>query len=213
MEPLSTTLATLVGLLSIYKQERGNNAAASHRDFMEWLEAHRHDELKNLIANTYHLQSEVDQLLLEKHEVLAAKLNAIDQILALLLSKVEGFGSVVRAIYPTLEFSEHALFMLGRFAASGAKYMVVMETSTEPQYFFVGRAASQQTFSPVREEAPFFEDDLGILCRSGMLMVGDVDRHSRSFHLTRAGMAYANNLGLVEKHRQMINEEKSRQPA
>ena len=57
MDPLtaSTTLATIVGLISNFRQERGAKEALDHQKFMEWLEYHRHEDIKNLIANTYHL--------------------------------------------------------------------------------------------------------------------------------------------------------------
>jgi hypothetical protein len=67
MDPvtISTTLATIVGLLCNYRQEKGDREQLDHRTFIEWLEYHRHEEIKNLICNTYHLQSEVDALLRE----------------------------------------------------------------------------------------------------------------------------------------------------
>ena len=64
MDPatISTTLATIVGLLCNYRQEKGDREQLDHRTFVEWLEYHRHEEIKTLICDTYHLQSEVDAL-------------------------------------------------------------------------------------------------------------------------------------------------------
>jgi hypothetical protein len=59
----STAFATIVGLISNFRQERGDRAALDHRSFMEWLEYHRHEDIKDLIANNYDLQAQVDRVL------------------------------------------------------------------------------------------------------------------------------------------------------
>jgi len=50
-------------LLRIFKQERGECKKADHQAFMEWLDYHHHEELKNLIVNTAALRTEVDKIL------------------------------------------------------------------------------------------------------------------------------------------------------
>lgn len=56
----STTLATLVGLIANFKQEREVAASASREEFMAYLEHRRHTELKDLITRTHELSHEVD---------------------------------------------------------------------------------------------------------------------------------------------------------
>ncbi len=65
MDPLTaaTTLATLIGLICNYRQEKGNRSALDHQKFIEWLEYHRHEQLKNLVVNTVALQNEVSNML------------------------------------------------------------------------------------------------------------------------------------------------------
>ena len=65
MDPLTaaTTFATLVGLICNYRQEKGGRKALDHQKFIEWLEYHRHEELKNLIVNTAALQNELNNIL------------------------------------------------------------------------------------------------------------------------------------------------------
>src|SRR5262245_31565552 len=62
MEPVAA-LVSIVSLLRIFKQERGERTKADHQAFMDWLEDHRHEELKNLIVNTGALRTEVDKVL------------------------------------------------------------------------------------------------------------------------------------------------------
>jgi hypothetical protein len=65
MDPLTaaTAFATLVGLICNFRQERGERKALDHQKFIEWLEYHHHEELKNLIVNTAALQNEVNNFL------------------------------------------------------------------------------------------------------------------------------------------------------
>jgi len=65
MDPLTTatTFAALVGLICNFRQERGSRKALDHKNFIEWLEHHRHEELKNLIASTAALQVEINDFL------------------------------------------------------------------------------------------------------------------------------------------------------
>ncbi len=44
MDPItaSTLLATLVQLIGLYRQEMGARKDLTHREFIEWLEVHRH---------------------------------------------------------------------------------------------------------------------------------------------------------------------------
>ena len=49
---ITTAFAEIVGLLCHYRQEKGAREALDHQKFIEWLDYHRHDEIKDLIANT-----------------------------------------------------------------------------------------------------------------------------------------------------------------
>ena len=48
---ITTAFAEIVGLLCHYRQEKGDREALDHQKFIEWLEYHRHEEIKNLIVN------------------------------------------------------------------------------------------------------------------------------------------------------------------
>jgi len=105
MDPLtaSTTLATIVGLICNFKQEHSANAGATRQQFIEYLEYHRHEDLKNLICRTHQLSDEVDSLLREEHAVIISKLNAINELLATLISRVDGLSGFAHAFMPSAE--------------------------------------------------------------------------------------------------------------
>ena len=121
MEPLTgaTTFATLVGLLRIFRQERGDREKLNHQQFIEWVEYHHHEELKNLIVNTAALRSEIDNLLHSDHAQMLRKLDRIQDILVGLLSRVDGFSGLASAVAPNAGLSEQAMFILREFVDSG----------------------------------------------------------------------------------------------
>jgi hypothetical protein len=96
--------ANLLQLLGLYRQERRARKDLDHRDFIEWLEYHRHQEIKELITRTYHLESQVDDLLRQDHAEISAKLDMVNQIVVDILAKIEGFAAITsyRAIRRTV---------------------------------------------------------------------------------------------------------------
>jgi ABC-type transporter Mla subunit MlaD len=106
----ANALATIVQLLGVFAQERQTAKDASHQEFIEWLQYHKHEQLVSLISNTAAIQSEVAALLKEDRAELKAKLEAIDTTLATILSRVQGFGALALTIAPNSALSEQAIF-------------------------------------------------------------------------------------------------------
>jgi len=123
MDPLaiSTTVATLIELLAIYRQERGARRDLDHRDFIEWLENHRHEEIKELITHTFHLQAQIDDLLRHDHAEILAKLDKVNQIVVDILAHVEGFSAITSKIAPDAGLSANAVQILAAFVQSHAR--------------------------------------------------------------------------------------------
>jgi hypothetical protein len=50
VDPLSaaSALATIVQLIALFRQQSGTRKDLTHREFIEWLDAHRHDEILNV---------------------------------------------------------------------------------------------------------------------------------------------------------------------
>ena len=157
---------------------------------MEWLEYHRHNELKNLILNTYHLQSEVDSLLREDSQRLAAKLNGIEEILARILSRVEGFGPVVEAIHPGIGLSSQAFEILKLFVESDAAILVIFNGDDGPRYTL--RSTSGGGSAPVYRvgEPRFFYDDIRTLHTLGFIIQDYNSQGDAFYRLAREGYSY-----------------------
>lgn len=193
---LSTTLATLVGLLCNYRQEKGSREQLDHQKFMEWLEHHRHEEMKTLISTTFHLQQEVDSLLREDSALLAAKMNGVESMLAQLLSRIEGFQPIVGKLHPRGELSEQAAEILTLFADSDAELLSIIQTQKGPQFCLVpAGGGSVPGYSP--GEPRFFDDDMHSLRDLGLVSEDFNSRGDPFYRLTRAGHHYAKQMKIA----------------
>jgi hypothetical protein len=83
--------ATIVGLIGLYKQERSAPNKQEHQDFIEWLEYHRHEDLKNLIVNNAALLTEVNHLIKADTELILSKIEDISVTLAKVAADIEEF--------------------------------------------------------------------------------------------------------------------------
>jgi len=114
MDPVTgaNTLATIVQLIGIFAQERKDKKNAERQEFLEWLEYHRHEDIKNLICNTAALQTEVLSLLQKDNATILTKLDSINATIGGLLSHVHGFESLTKTMIATPELSDQAVSVL-----------------------------------------------------------------------------------------------------
>jgi hypothetical protein len=190
MDPgiISTTLATIVGLLCNYRQEKGDREQLDHRTFVEWLEYHRHEEIKNLICDTYHLQSEVDAILREDSRRLATKLNDIEEMLARLLSRVE-------ALHPGVELSAQALEVLSLFVITESDRLVVLHAPEGPKFaLFPATGGSAPTYRVPQPR--LLDDDVRTLLGLGLIIQDPRADYGGEaiFRLSRPGIHYVQRI-------------------
>jgi hypothetical protein len=190
MDPLtaSTTLATIVGLICNYKQERGNRKDLDQRDFIEWLNYHRHEDIKNLIVNTHGLQEEVNCLLREDHAQILKKLDSINDILSQVLSRVSGFGVLTQHFGSSTVLSDQALHILCQFAASKSNEVSCIQDISGDLHFM---GITAHVDIKIKDQL-FVRDDLHALESLGFIRVTQyASSHEVSYCLTRAGARYA----------------------
>jgi hypothetical protein len=188
---LSATLATLIGLLCNFKQEHAATEQLNHQKFMEWLDAHHHQELKDLISNTYHLSNEVDVMLREDQQQILERLKTVDSILGAVLSKLDGFSGIVSALTPGLELSEQAKGILKAYAGTTARQMILVpDHRGNPQIFLSGDPSGQQMRMEI-DDLRFLEDDLNALVNLTLLSIDYNSHGTPLYRLTRNGAKYA----------------------
>ena len=188
-QDLTNAAATLVQLLALFKQERPNAKDLSHREFIEWLDYHRHEDLKELITRTYHLSSEVDALLREDHEVIMAKLDNVSSLVDL-LGHIEGLKGVTQTLVPDLGLSEDAAEVIAWSAHRRAVRIVMLPDGS-------GRVQLEGVGGLVIQMDPrFVDDDLNSLVAHGLIATDLVRETWRSFKLTRRGQKFGEMLPL-----------------
>lgn len=184
MDPLTaaSAFATIVQLLAIFRQEEGTGAALNHEKFIEWLEQHRHEEIKNLICNTAAIQGEVDKLLCRDHAVMLEKLDSINTVLATLLSRVGEFRGLAVMMVPSSEFSEQALSILRQLVESGSSYFCRIK-------YLRGYSLQLEGGGQIQHDEPrFLDDDLGKLVSLGLVILDYTQSGREVYRITREAM-------------------------
>jgi len=180
----ATAFATIVQLLAIYRQERGARKDLDHRDFIEWLEQHRHEEIKELITTTYHLQTQVDDLLRQDHVMILQKLEQVNQIAASILARLEGFSAVADIVVPDLGLSPQTMGLLRLLARSKTGRFIMI---SEDQF-----VVDTALFHPI--DAKFFHDDVTALAAANLVTVDHTSGGELVLRLNRRGARLASML-------------------
>jgi hypothetical protein len=158
---------------------------------VEWLEYHRHDEIKNLICNTAGLQGEVDNLLRADHAIIIEKLDAVCTTLASLLSQVAEFRGLSVAMVPEAELSNQAVHVLRQLVNSDAQYIIYTPLDSTRVGFQLSNDELMQ-FTELR----FLKDDLDKLVSLGLLTAEFTGSDTILFHITRNAVRL---IGAIEK--------------
>jgi hypothetical protein len=185
IDPLtaSTTFATVVGLICNYKQEKDS----PHRDFMEWLVYHRHEDIKNAISCSQALQDDVNRLLREDHAQILEKLNLINDVLTQVLSKVSGFEVLAAELGNSAKPSPQALTILVLFYHSNARQFVHIENPDQLLLLPGNRTI-------LVKDSRFLQDDLKKLREFHFIDASDYALDGRPIYsLTRLGAEFAKN--------------------
>jgi hypothetical protein len=182
--------ATLIQLIGLFRQERGAQKDLTHREFMEWLEHHRHEEIKELITHTYRLQSQVDDLLQQDHVQILSKLDRVNAIVVEILSRVEGLSGVATTIVPDAGLSNQAIGILKLVAKS-----------KEGELFNPGQADKLfvDAYVYAAEDSRFLHDDITSLIARGFFLVMHTDRGEPYYKLTRRGAKFVELLANSEE--------------
>jgi hypothetical protein len=183
VDPIAATnlAATLVQLIGLFRQERGARKDLTHREFIEWLEHHRHEEIKDLITHTYNLQTQVDDLLRQDHVQILSKLDRVNAIVVEILSRVEGLSGVATTIVPYAGLSDQAIGILKLVAKS-----------KEAELFNPGEVDKLivDACFYAAEDPRFLQDDLASLVSRGFFLVMHTSRGELYYKLTRCGAKF-----------------------
>ncbi|AGN11348.1 hypothetical protein [Simiduia agarivorans] len=189
MEPITLTasFATVVSLLGTYKAESRVIEGDEFKDFMQWLIETNHIEIKNLLEVNTKATIGIKALLNQDRELLFQKLGAIDELLSLIASRVDGFSEVSNAIHPNSEISEQAVSILRQFVESeGSKFLKSEAMNRGPVFLIIGGKGGQIDYT----EPQFIDDDLNTLVGIGLLAQDYNSKGQPLYGITRAAVKF-----------------------
>ena len=187
MDPLTLAgaYATVIGLICNYRQEKGAAEALDSQKFFEWLEYHRHEEIKNLICNTAVLRKEIDDLLRQDHTLIMQKLDAIGITLAALVSHVTEFRALTLTMVPGAELSDQSVSILRQLVTSNSSYFTKMAMRFGPMLHLESGGQIQYT------ELRFLNDDLDKLVSLHLLSRSlSSSGNEQIFRITREALRF-----------------------
>ncbi len=185
MEPitLTTSFATIISLLASYKTEQRSISDDDYKSFMSWLAENNQNEIKDLLELNTQATIGIKALLSQDKKVLLEKLDAIDEIVSNVASRIEGFEQVAIAFHPDAEISEQAFSVLKQLMDSGcSKFLQSKTLGREPIYIIMGGTGGQIKY----HEPQFIEDDLSTLVRLGLLNLDYNSKGSELYIITRS---------------------------
>ncbi len=185
MEPIvaATTFATIVGLLGQFKAERRASEKCTIDDYVNWLQAHRHEQLVHLIQSNTALSHSIEAIVAEQHDEVMDRLRDLDQLLTDVASHIAGFGPLAEALAVESRLSEQAVSILHQLNLAEASQFLEVRSSGGTEYLiFAGKQREIRV-----EEARFILDDLETLCRLGLLLAEHGRKGDRIFTITRTG--------------------------
>ncbi len=178
----ATTFATLVSLISDFKDKRKEITTDDYLLFLEWLSENRHDELVSLLNQNQTTITSIKAILNLQSTELLEKLKSIDNKLGNILSFDPNFSALVDAIAPQVKLSEQAISILLQFEQSGSARVVELKTMPIYSYIFVDKKAPNLAF----EDQKFIQDDFLSLVSHNLLKTELDSRGNKVYIFTRA---------------------------
>ncbi len=178
MDPI--TFATIVQLIALFVQERRSTKEAKREHFLQWLDQHRFQHLKDAIAQTHYLSDEVDKLLLQDHQIILGKLEEMSSVLGSVVHHIEVLSGLGRS-QPKQGLSVQAVEILTLFVEEG--FTALYGKGRFGTYFLPG----PKTINGIDER--FLDDDLTSLVCHGLLLEQPSD-DGVVYKLTRAGNGF-----------------------
>jgi hypothetical protein len=176
----SSAFATVVSLICTFVQTRTATKAASREQFIEWLEYHRHEDLKDAISESAALQGALDGLLRQNHAELLQEIKSTADIIASVASRLKPFAPLAGESQNPL--SEQAMLFLHHLVDVGQDQLVLIGSLGTP-CFGSGDPAGFY-------EERFIRDDLKQLTQLGFLDEERTGSDNLIYRLTRSGLRF-----------------------
>jgi AAA+ ATPase superfamily predicted ATPase len=149
MNPIeaSALLATIIGLICNWKNERAAQATDRYQDFMSWLLQHNFNELSERIYQSEELQRDLATLLQQDLSVISTKLDTIVCSISAVADKIDSLSQISRTLgADTNELSEQATEIIKIFDQLEAQRMIYSNAFHQCIYDFKAVAFRDKRF-------------------------------------------------------------------
>ncbi len=192
LDPLtaSTTFATIVSLLSNFRNEHNEVAANDHQLFLDWLSENRHDEIKKILEQNQATVVSIKAILNQDFTQISEQLQSIDNKFATLLSGDALFSKLVEAISPIQLLSKQALNILMQYEGKQASQLLQLQASGGIGYFFMDGEQGELNF----DEPRFIKDDFARLIELNLLRVDYNSQNKPTYVFTRFASEFVKSM-------------------
>lgn len=147
---LSTSFATIVGLLTAYKGERDKHKEQNCEDFKSWLSEKQHQAVIDALKQNNNLQQGIEQLLSQNHEQVMEKLENLEKQISFIATQNPDFSTIAKAIDNEAGLSKQAISMISQLVQSGADYCFEHKlfTGKPNEFLFLSKPGKIQISEP-----------------------------------------------------------------
>jgi hypothetical protein len=201
MEPFSS-LATIIGLVSIWKSEGRARSGDEYNDFIQWLNEKRHSKLIDNLESNYLLGLQIKQLLAKNHAELEKSLSNLDAMLLQLASQVDEFREIAKIIDPKQNVSDQALYILkciidstsSSIQMKSINFLDVDWGASDNEEHEVSMGFVDGSGAIPIDEPKFLQDDLSTLVKLELLLISEVGTSLPTYTITRFAAKYIEQL-------------------
>ena len=187
---LATAFATIVSLISEFRDKNKEVAVDDHAKFLEWLTENRHDEIKKLLEQNQATVTSIKAILNLQSSDILEKLKNIDNKLGSILSVDSSFNPLVQAIAPLNSLSPQSISIIKQFETANASTILERHYLGGSAYIFMDGNGGELTYSDIR----FIEDDFSKLVDLGLLRMEFGSQGNKIFKFTREASTLAKTI-------------------
>jgi hypothetical protein len=179
----ANALASVVGLLGLFKSEAKAAGQQTLDGYLEWLRQHGHQELVDLISANSDMTSAMSALLAGQHDQVMQQFAELNKVVAAVAAHVQGFTGIVASTNVSAVLSDQAISVLRQMNTAGAKDLYELGALSGIEYMMDGSGGNLAVSDP-----RFIGDDLAVLVGLGCFRISNYSsRGDPIYSITRAG--------------------------
>lgn len=186
----ATAFATIISLLADFKSGRDASSSKDFDIFLEWLIKNNHDDVVNLLEFNTQTTIGIKILLNKNNNVLLDRLSKIDNLLAAIVSNIDGFSDLAQGLKRESVVSDQAVNILRQMEDKQASTILELQIvgAEKTEYIIMDKCGGSIQY----EEPRFIEDDLSTLVELHLMRHNLNSKGANQYKITRAASKYIN---------------------